>query len=254
MPDSIVLCYHALSPSWEAELSTTPERVERQLSLLLDRGYRAVRFSEVVQNPTTQPVFAVTFDDAYRSVLELGLPILQRLGVPATVFAPTDYIGSERPMVWPGIEQWLNSPSERELIPMSWPELEALAAAGWEIGSHTGSHPQLTRLDASSLADELARSRAACEEHLPGRCISLAYPYGDFDARVRTAAEQAGYLTAATLPARFLAPAPMEWPRVGIYHLDDDLRFRLKVSPGLRRLRSSSVWNVMMALRGRPSR
>lgn len=157
MADSLVLCYHALSRSWEADLATTPERFERQLRLLLGRGYRAVCFSEAVQAPATDPVFAVTFDDAYRTVLELGLPILQSLGITATVFAPTDYIGSER------------------LIPMSWPELGELAAAGWEVGSHTGSHPHLTKLDASALADELARSKAACEQHLPGSpCSSLA--------------------------------------------------------------------------------
>jgi peptidoglycan/xylan/chitin deacetylase (PgdA/CDA1 family) len=254
MADNLVLCYHALSPSWEADLATTPERLQRQLRLLLGRGYRAVRFSEAVQAPATDPVFAVTFDDAYRTVLELGLPILQSLGIPATVFAPTDHIGSERPMAWPGIEQWLGGPSEHELIPMSWPELEELAAAGWEVGSHTGSHPHLTKLDASALADELARSKAACEQHLPGPCCSLAYPYGDFDARVVAATAQAGYATAGTLPARLVTGGALEWPRVGVYRLDDDRRFRRKVSPSLRRLRGSGAWEAVAALRGLISR
>jgi peptidoglycan/xylan/chitin deacetylase (PgdA/CDA1 family) len=254
MADSLILCYHALSPSWEADLSTRPERFERQMRLLLDRGYRGVRFSEAVRAPAADPVFAVTFDDAFRTVLELGLPILESLGIPATVFAPTDFIGSERPMAWPGIEQWLGSPSEHELIPMSWSELAELAAAGWEVGSHTGSHPHLTELDASALADELARSKAACERHLPGPCSSLAYPYGDFDARVVAATAQAGYVTAGTLPARLVPGGALESPRVGVYRLDDDRRFRLKVSPNLRRLRGSAAWETVAALRGIISR
>ena len=85
MTDGIVLCYHALSPTWEADLSTTPERFERQLELLVRRGYRGVTFEQAVRAPHERTV-AVTFDDAYRSVLELARPILDRLGLPATVF------------------------------------------------------------------------------------------------------------------------------------------------------------------------
>jgi peptidoglycan/xylan/chitin deacetylase (PgdA/CDA1 family) len=243
--DSIVLCYHALSHSWDAALSTTPELFERQVDLLLGRGYRPVRFSEAARTPATRRVFAVTFDDAYRSVIELGLPILERLHVPATMFAATDYVGSEKPMAWPGIEEWVGGPFEHELMPMSWNELGQLADAGWEIGSHTGSHPHLTQLDAIALADELTRSKAACERHLPGPCASLAYPYGDFDARVMAAAAQAGYATAATLPARLTGGGPLDWPRIGIYRPDVDWRFRLKVSPQMRRLRSSRAWTAL---------
>jgi peptidoglycan/xylan/chitin deacetylase (PgdA/CDA1 family) len=249
MADSIVLCYHALSHTWDAELSTTPERFERQVRRLLDAGYRPVRFSEAVSLPPTQPVFAITFDDAYRSVRELGLPILDRLQVPATVFAPTDYIGAERPMAWPGIEQWLGGRFEHELVPMSWEELADLAAGGWEIGSHTGSHPHLTQLDTVALADELARSKVACERHLPGPCQSIAYPYGDVDQRVIAAAAQAGYATAGTLPGRITPGGPLDWPRIGVYHADAGWRFALKVSPQVRRLRASPAWDALGAAR-----
>jgi peptidoglycan/xylan/chitin deacetylase (PgdA/CDA1 family) len=245
MNDSIVLCYHALSPTWEADLSTTPERFERQLELLVSRGYRGVTFTEAVESPARGRVLAVTFDDAYRSVLELGLPILDRLGLVATVFAVTDLIGSERPMQWPGIDRWLGGPHERELMPMSWPELRTLTDAGWEIGSHTGCHPHLTEIDDDALQDELAHSKAACEDHLDGPCTSLAYPYGNFDARVVTATAGAGYRAAATLPSRQHAREALEWPRVGVYHKDDDMRFRLKVSPSIARLRRSAAWDYL---------
>src|SRR5580692_3867363 len=157
MNDSIVLCYHALSATWDADLSTTPERFEHQLELLVSRGYRGVTFTEAVESPASARVLAVTFDDAFRSVLELGLPILERLGLPATVFAPADFIGSEQPMTWTGIDRWLGGPHERELMPMSWAELQTLAESGWEIGSHTGSHPHLTQIDDDALLDELTR-------------------------------------------------------------------------------------------------
>ncbi len=245
MTDVLVLCYHALSPTWEADLSTTPERFERQLALLAGRGYRGVRFSEAVRPGAPGRIVAITFDDAYRSVLELARPILDRFGFPASVFAPTDGVEAGGPLSWAGIDQWLGGPHERELLPMSWAELRSLADAGWEIGSHTASHPHLTQLDDATLADELTRSKAACERHLAGPCGSLAYPYGDVDARVVAAAADAGYETAAALPRRLDSRAPLDWPRVGVYRGDDERRFRMKVSPAVRRLRRSSLWSAL---------
>jgi peptidoglycan/xylan/chitin deacetylase (PgdA/CDA1 family) len=243
MTDVIVLCYHALSPTWEAALSTTPERFERQIAMLVKRGYRGVTFTEAVGFHSRGRVMAVTFDDAYRSVLELGWPILKRYRVPATVFAPTDFIDSAEPMCWAGIDRWLGGPHEQELMPMSWEELRTLAEAGWEIGSHTGSHPHLTSVDDDALADELARSKLTCEHHLAGPCTSLAYPYGDVDARIVAATSRAGYRTAAALPRDLRSRDVLEWPRIGVYRRDDDIRFRLKLSPPLRRLRRLTAWD-----------
>src|SRR3954452_15915050 len=71
VPDTLVLCYHAISETWPAALSTTPERFEAQLDLLLRRGYRPQTFTAAIKGATRKKTFAVTFDDAYRSVLEL---------------------------------------------------------------------------------------------------------------------------------------------------------------------------------------
>ena len=73
---------------------------------------------------------------------------------------------------------------ESELAVMGWGELARLAEVGWEIGSHTRTHPGLPRLDDEPLRDELEGSRAEVEEHLGRPCRSLAYPYGDLDGRV----------------------------------------------------------------------
>jgi len=243
--DAIVLCYHALSPTWEADLSTTPERFEAQIALLVARGYRGVTFSEAVSAAPHEKIVAVTFDDAYRSVLELARPILDRFELPATVFAPSDGVDSGGPLSWPGVDRWLGGPHEQELVPMSWEQLRALAAAGWEIGSHTATHPHLTQVGDDALADELTRSKAACERHLGSPCTSLAYPYGDVDARVVAATARAGYAAAAALPERLSSRDPLDWPRIGVYRADDDRRFRLKISPSLRRLRRSAAWKAL---------
>jgi peptidoglycan/xylan/chitin deacetylase (PgdA/CDA1 family) len=233
--DALVLCYHALSERFPAQLSTTPERFSRQLRSLARRGYRGITFYELVRGTPGRTV-AVTFDDGYRSVLDLGLPILRELGWPATIFVPTDLVGGDAPMNWPGIDHWLGGKYESELLPLSWEQLDTLAGHGWEIGSHTSSHPHLTSLADAALSHELEASKQACERRLGRACQSLAYPYGDVDERVVAAAAKAGYETAAALPGRFGQRSPLRWPRVGIYHKDTQARFALKCSPPVRRL------------------
>ncbi len=242
MPEVLVLCYHAVSHDWPATLATSPERLARDLALLVRRGYRGATFHDAVLAPPAPRTLAVTFDDAYRSVLELAFPILRQLGLPATVFVPTDFPGRDGPMAWDGIDQWLGTRYERELRPMSWDQLGTLAQAGWEIGSHTRSHPHLPALSDAALDDELQGSRGECERQLGLPCRTLAYPYGDHDDRVVAAVARAGYSAAGTLPSKLVAGGPLRWPRVGLYHSDGTLTFRLKVSPPVRRLRATPAW------------
>ena len=246
MSDVLVLSYHAVSERWPAALSVTPARFEAQLEHLLARGYRGTTFSGAVRGGGDR-VLAVTFDDGYRSVLDRALPVLSRLGVPATVFVPTDFPGGG-PMAWPGIDGWLGTEHEPELVPLSWDDLRGLAGAGWEIGSHACSHPHLTRLGDAELERELVESRRRLEAELGVACRSLAYPYGDHDDRVLAAAAAAGYEAACTVPRRLTAPAPLAWPRVGVYHGNGRLAFRAKVSPLGRRCRGTAAWGLLDAV------
>jgi peptidoglycan/xylan/chitin deacetylase (PgdA/CDA1 family) len=254
MSDLLVLCYHALSPTWPAPLSIDPGAFERQLAGLKRRGYRGVPVVEALAEPhAAERTVAITFDDAYRSVLELALPILDRLGMRASVYVPTDWPGRDEPMTWPGIDQWLGGEHERELRCMSWDELGGLADDGWEVGSHTCSHPHLPELEDARLAAELEESRSVCEQRMGRPCASISYPYGAVDERVVQAAGRAGYRFGVTLPRELHDARPLYWPRVGVYHVDgeSDWRWRLKASPALRRLRASGAWGSLDGLRRR---
>jgi peptidoglycan/xylan/chitin deacetylase (PgdA/CDA1 family) len=246
---ALVLCYHAVSGEWPSSLAVAPERLREQLSRLLARGYEGATFGQVARGEAPRRALAVTFDDGYRSNLTLGLPVLRQLGLPATVFVPTAHVGTERPMSWPGIEEWSGTEHEQELIPLSWQELRELQGHGWEVGSHTVTHPHLPALDDAALARELASSKQECERELGTPCRTLAYPYGDHDDRVAAAAAEAGYEAAAILA---MGPqSQFRWPRVGIYPPDERrARFAIKTSAAVRALRSSSAGRLLERLRG----
>src|ERR1035441_2038390 len=106
MPDVLVLCYHAVSPTWNSDLAVMPEEFERQIKYLTHQGWQFLTFTEAALFPPVRRTLAITFDDAFASVKEYAAPILARHGVPATLFAPTDYMTGGRQLSWPGIEHW----------------------------------------------------------------------------------------------------------------------------------------------------
>lgn len=230
--DRLVLCYHAVSDSARSKLTVPSAALRRQLSTLLARGYEAVTFQQAVCDSARSRKLAVTFDDAEPNVLALALPVLAELDLPGTVFVPVAQVGG---------------------VAMSWDDLSALAAAGWEIGSHTLSHSRLPGLDEASLERELRGSREAIENALGRPCRSIAYPYGEVDARVRAAAARAGFSAGCTNHGMFRVGDPLLRPRVGVDGRDSLFTFRVKTSRAGRTLRAS-VLGTPLGLLGRAAR
>lgn len=225
----LVLCYHAISPRWAAGLSVTPEAFERQITDLVRRGWAAATFTEAIRQPPSTKTMVITFDDAFASVKTYAQPVLSHLGVNATVFVPTDYVSRQAPLAWAGLDQWENGPDTEELTPMSWDDLGELAALGWEIGSHSRTHPQLTTLGDDALVRELHGSREECAARIGGPVSSIAYPYGDVDDRVAAHTQQAGYQAGAALEWPSAQLSIYRYPRIGVYRQDSWPRFRLKI-------------------------
>jgi peptidoglycan/xylan/chitin deacetylase (PgdA/CDA1 family) len=248
--DTIVLGYHAVSSTWPSSLAVTPSRLEQQVKWLLARGFRGATFYDAIVSPPSRKTFAVTFDDGYRSVLLAGFPVLERLGVPGTVFPSIAYIDSEQPLVGPALQHWLASAYRPELESMTWDELRQVAASGWEIGSHTVTHPHLPQLSDVELQSELVDSKERLEREIGRPCRTLAYPSGRFDDRVMHGAAVAGYEVAGALPRKFPGnPSPLAWPRISVSRDDNIVTFALKVSPSVRRIRKSDAWMRLDDLR-----
>lgn len=245
MLDLLILCYHAVSPTWESFLAVDPGRLRAQIRYLLRRGYRPKTLSDAFAEPLDGRTLVVTFDDGYRSILDRGLPVLSDLGVPATVFVPTDLIDEA------GLFRCMSEDhlpvEEEEIRCMSWSEVRRLADAGWEVGSHTRTHPHLPEIDDRRLAAELRSSRAICEERLQRSCETIAYPYGSYDGRVMAAGKESGYSLAVTLESRLLEPiagrGPLDLPREGIFRETRRPKYFVNTSRLVRRVRLSGWYD-----------
>jgi len=112
--------------------------------------------------------------------------------------------------------------------PLTWAQVAEMAAAGIEFGSHTVTHPNLTRLEESSLLRELCDSKSVLERHLGYEVKTLAYPIGTrsaYDTRVMDYARRAGFKLAVSYVA-------------GVNWMRDLERFELRrqgVSPDISR-------------------
>jgi peptidoglycan/xylan/chitin deacetylase (PgdA/CDA1 family) len=202
----LVLCYHAVSPTWEHRLAIQPDLLLRQIRALS-------RF---------RPVHA-TFDDAFRSASSI-FPALRLLGVPIQIFVCTSYARTGAPLTLPE----LAGDDPEQLATMDWDALLEHAQRGVAIGSHAVSHPHLTRLSADELRRELNESKEEIEDRLGRPCEDLAYPYGEHDERVRAAARAAGYGRAYAL--RGSRSDPYAAPRVDLYRRHTVPRTLLKVA------------------------
>lgn len=224
---SLVLCYHAVSASWDDPLAVAPQTIERQVRFLLRCGYRPVDAVSALANE--RRTLHLTFDDAFCNVAAV-LPALRRLGVRVTIFACTSFADDGRAFYVPELRDRLPTRHE-ELMTMPWETLREVAGQGVEIGSHSVSHPHLTQLADADLRAELVESKQRLEDELGQECRVLAYPYGDEDARVAAAARAAGYEAAFSLRGRAGVLGRFALPRVDVYRGDGAVRFALKVSP-----------------------
>jgi peptidoglycan/xylan/chitin deacetylase (PgdA/CDA1 family) len=90
-----------------------------------------------------------------------------------------------------------------EFAAITWDQAREMQREGIEIGSHTVTHPILTKVDAARLRRELADSREHIAAELGQPVDLFCYPNGTFDDSVKTAVGRAGYVAAVTCDAGF---------------------------------------------------
>lgn len=200
-----ILMYHEVgTPSgpWK-ELYVEPENFVQQLDWLQENGYSTVGLADVYdhwyrQKPLPEKPVVLTFDDGYRNMYDIVFPLLLARDMQATFFLyPSKF----------------NTPTG-----LTTEMVAEMAAKGMEIGSHTYSHSDLTKISSAQMKKELEDSKRVLEE-ITGRPINfLCYPSGRFDQKVIEKSKEGGYLAAVTTQMGKASPTqdPYQWKRVRI--------------------------------------
>jgi peptidoglycan/xylan/chitin deacetylase (PgdA/CDA1 family) len=200
-----ILLYHHLGapPPGDRHASLYVDRRQftAQVRALHAAGFHAVTLGQVRRAwrggpPLPARPVVLTFDDGFAEQDRVARPLL----------------AGRR---WPGV---LNLQLNRLGVPggLSRAAVRRMVAAGWEVGDHSTTHPDLTRVGAARLRAEVAGSRAAFARELGLTPAFFCYPYGRADGRVRRAVKAAGFLGATTTKPVRATPRddPFALPRI----------------------------------------
>jgi peptidoglycan/xylan/chitin deacetylase (PgdA/CDA1 family) len=173
-----ILLYHHVSDEGNGNrYYVTLDDFRAQLQALRDWGYTSITVSDLVNvlinggELPSRPV-VITFDDGNVNIYQNAFPIMREMGFVGTFYIVANRLESK---YYVNVEQ-----------------LQEMADAGWEIGSHAMSHPDLT-LDYSIIRYEVLQSRLNLEEATGKPVNTFAYPYGKTDEFVTTKVSEYGY-------------------------------------------------------------
>lgn len=191
-PTITILTFHSLDDA-RTVTSFPPALFARLVRVLQTGGYQVMSLTDAVAGlrrgrALPERPMVITFDDGYRSVYQTAFPILREHSLPATVFLT---VGNPEDASWRGAAGAdVRLPSMQGRMMLSWGEIREMQRGGVSFGAHTLTHPDLTRLPASSVEREMVISKTILEESLGEPVASFAYPFGRFDNRSRDLARR----------------------------------------------------------------
>ncbi len=182
-----ILAFHKVDPAFEWGVTrTTPSQFRRVLAHLKREHYQTVSLEFLMETRLLpQKPIVLTFDDAYEKLYTYALPCLEKYGFSATLFVITGYAGR--------LNEWDINLGWLKFRHLSWNQIRELSRLGFEIGSHTVHHADLTNLDERTLMKELRQSKAEIEHRISKTVRFISFPFGRYDSRVVQACREAGY-------------------------------------------------------------
>ncbi len=177
----ILLYHHIATSRHESRYYVTPEKFDEQMNLLRNWGYTTITLDMLVTaikigaELPARPVI-ITFDDGQENVYANAFPIMEKYGFKGVVYIVGTYLDAPTFMTTEQVKQ--------------------LTASGWEVGSHSMRHKDLTTQDAKDQLYEISESRKYLESQIGVPVKSFAYPFGFADDTSFELVHNAGYTSA----------------------------------------------------------
>jgi peptidoglycan/xylan/chitin deacetylase (PgdA/CDA1 family) len=211
-----VLMYHKIAtPPAKARLKglyVRPDRFAQQMTELHQAGFVSCRPGAALDGDGSKRRVALTFDDGFRNVWQHALTPLAACGFSAIQFLVANFIGR--------LNQWdLREGEVREPL-MDAAQVRDWLQAGHRIGSHSLSHPYLTRLSRRDAREEIITSKKKLEDTFGVPVGDFCYPYGSWNQTVRELVVEAGYRTACATDFGVNTPteSPFSFRRIMVRH------------------------------------
>jgi peptidoglycan/xylan/chitin deacetylase (PgdA/CDA1 family) len=202
------------------------------LKLLNSWGFTPITFKDYTlamngELPLPKRPVILTFENGYRETYRLAFPLLKEFGMNAVVFALGD-----RTITTDEWDRYLGLYPE-QLVPDD--ELVEMHEGGFEIGSQSLTHPDLTTLTDQAAWNEVALSKEVLESLIGTTVTSFSYPFGSIDKRTKEMVIDAGYKFGCGTDTRSIHVGINSFAirRIAITNSTNSLSFALKMlSPG----------------------
>jgi peptidoglycan/xylan/chitin deacetylase (PgdA/CDA1 family) len=189
------LYYHSVS-DLPVRSCVAPGMFAAQMEYLRHHGYRVLSCTEAVQYlaeriPVPEKSIVLTFDDGFLDNYEQAFPILERFKLPAIIFLAASYIGAGR----------LPTLTRTDFVPqpLTWEQVREMHAHGVEFGSHTLTHPMLSRISSVQARREVHESKRMIEDKLGSPVRFFCYPRGDFSPSIQQIVREGHYAAACSI-------------------------------------------------------
>ena len=221
-----ILGYHDFKDRGGSPMVISASKFKAQMQAIKDSKIPVIPFSEMMawkrgEKNIPEEAIVITMDDGWEGVYSYAYPVLREFGFPFTIYIYKKYVGG----------------GGRS---MSWDQIKEMMQHGCEVGSHSVSHESLKKRPKNAKTDadvqqwivsELKDSRDFLEQNLQIKCLSFAYPYGNFDDGIMETGLQIGYESLVTVNGQ-----KVSWDtpngKLGRYiiHGDNDINFKLATS------------------------
>jgi peptidoglycan/xylan/chitin deacetylase (PgdA/CDA1 family) len=193
-----ILMYHSISNEKEQahpyyRINTSPAAFEAHMLYLYENNYSVINLNNLRSSFNSKDScrqVVITFDDGFYDFLTNAFPILKKYKFDSTVFLPTGFIHNER----------LSFKGKKCL---NWNEVRELSKEGISFGSHTITHPELSRLNTKEIENEITLSKKRIEDETGTQVTSFSCPYAfsedkEFVITLRNLLEKCGYVNGVT--------------------------------------------------------
>lgn len=181
----VILAYHRVGSGTDVFMDIPLSSFEAQLDYLQD-NFEIMSLDQAVDIALTTGIkdntAVLTFDDGYCDFYTNALPVLDKRGLPATLYIATHFIENQENFPWDVqyVEQYWP-----DVRPLTWDQLREIAELNLiGVGSHTHTHARIDRLSRNNLEREITTSIGLIQSALGFKPKHFACPKGIFSRQL----------------------------------------------------------------------
>ncbi len=220
----MILCYHRINPWYKKDaITVSPTKFHKQINYLFSKNFKFLIMDKYIEDffISNDKKVVISFDDGYADNLWFAFEILKEFGISPIIYLTVSYIGTN--ILFPRYKEMLK---DRFL---NWKEVSEMVNNGVEFGSHTLTHPDLTKIDKKQAEKEIIESKKIIEDKIGKETKFFCYPYGNFNSEIIEIVQKAGYKGAVVNRKKNMEITKFTLPRIGIYSHNNNFIYRVKI-------------------------